>query len=156
MSKVNQDRRDFLKSTGIATGVLMVSPGVFGATVNTADIKDAVFDYIIVGAGSAGCVLANRLTEDENVSVLVIEAGGPELGVEAISTPLRLLELWNTGYDWAYFTAPQEHCNGRKIHWPRGRVVGGSSSLNGMLYVRGHASDYDCLLYTSPSPRDRG
>ena len=143
MSKVNQDRRDFLKSTGIATGVLMVSPGVFGATVNTADIKDAVFDYIIVGAGSAGCVLANRLTEDENVSVLVIEAGGPELGVEAISTPLRLLELWNTEYDWAYFTAPQEHCNGRKIHWPRGRVVGGSSSLNGMLYVRGHASDYD-------------
>ncbi len=143
MSQVDKQRREFLKSTGIATGVLMVSPGVFGATVNTSDIKDAEFDYIIVGAGSAGCVLANRLTEDSDVSVLVIEAGGPELGVEAISTPLRLLELWNTEYDWAYFTAPQKQCNGRKIHWPRGRVVGGSSSLNGMLYVRGYASDYD-------------
>lgn len=67
--------------------------------------------------------------------------------MEAISTPLRLLELWNTEYDYAYFTAPQQHCNGRAIHWPRGRVVGGSGSLNGMLYVRGQASDYDNWAY---------
>ena len=141
------NRRAFLKQTTIASGVLMVAPGVFGASVNTASAQTGTFDYIIVGAGSAGCVLANRLSEDEGAAVLVIEAGGPELGVEAISTPLRLLELWNTEYDWAYFTAPQEHCDGRQIHWPRGRVVGGSSSINGMLYVRGHASDYDNWAY---------
>jgi choline dehydrogenase len=137
------NRRQFLRNTGVASGVLLVGPGIFGASVNTVAAQTGTFDYIICGAGSAGCVLANRLTEDENVSVLIIEAGGPELGVEAISTPLRLLELWNTEYDWAYFTAPQKHCNNRKIHWPRGKVVGGSSCLNGMLYVRGHASDYD-------------
>jgi len=143
----NGSRRKFLKKVGVASGVLAVGPGIFGASVNTAQAQTGSFDYIIVGAGSAGCVLASRLTEDPDVSVLVIEAGGPELGVEAISTPLRLLELWNTEYDWAYYTAPQKHCNGRNIHWPRGRVVGGSSSLNGMLYVRGHASDYDNWAY---------
>ena len=131
----NLSRRSFLQKFGVASGVLVVGPGMYGASVNTAEAQTGTFDYIIVGAGSAGCVLAARLTEDPEVSVLVIEAGGPELGVEAISTPLRLLELWNTQYDWAYFTAPQEHCNDRQIHWPRGRVVGGSSSLNGMLYV---------------------
>ncbi|MEM9049282.1 MAG: GMC family oxidoreductase N-terminal domain-containing protein [Pseudomonadota bacterium] len=141
------NRRDFLRRSGAASGVLMVAPGLYGASVNTAEAQTGSFDYIIVGAGSAGCVLANRLTEEADASVLVIEAGGPELGVEAISTPLRLLELWNTEFDYAYFTAPQKHCNGRRIHWPRGRVVGGSSSLNGMLYVRGHASDYDNWAY---------
>jgi choline dehydrogenase len=147
MSDSIPGRREFLKNTALMSGALLVAPGVYGATVNTEAAKTGKYDYIIVGAGSAGCVLANRLTEDKEISVLIIEAGGPEEGVEAISTPLRLLELWNTEYDWAYFTAPQEHCNGRKIHWPRGRVVGGSSSLNGMLYVRGHASDYDNWAY---------
>jgi len=144
---VNQNRRQFIKKTAVASGVLSIGGGMFGASINTASAQTGEFDYIICGAGSAGCVLANRLTENPDVSVLVIEAGGPELGVEAISTPLRLLELWNTEYDWAYFTSEQKHCNGRKIHWPRGRVVGGSSSLNGMLYVRGHASDYDNWAY---------
>ena len=141
------NRRDFLRKTSLASGVLMVAPGVFGASVNTAAAQTGSFDYIICGAGSAGCVLAARLTEDPDVTVLLIEAGGPEEGVEAISTPLLLLQLWNTEYDYAYFTAPQKHCNNRKIHWPRGRVVGGSGSLNGMLYVRGHASDYDNWAY---------
>ncbi len=146
MSK-NINRRNFLKKSSLASGVLMVAPGVYGASVNTAAAQTGSFDYIICGAGSAGCVLAARLTEDPDVSVLLIEAGGPEEGVEAISTPLLLLQLWNTEYDYAYFTAPQKHCNGRQIHWPRGRVVGGSGSLNGMLYVRGHATDYDNWAY---------
>lgn len=141
------NRREFLGKTSVASGVLMVAPGVYGASVNTAHAQSGSFDYIVVGAGSAGCVMAGRLTEDADVSVLLIEAGGPEEGVDAISTPLRLLELWNTEYDWAYYTAPQKHCNNRQIHWPRGRVVGGSGSLNGMLYVRGHASDYDNWAY---------
>ncbi|MEO1612841.1 MAG: GMC family oxidoreductase N-terminal domain-containing protein, partial [Pseudomonadota bacterium] len=111
------------------------------------EAQTGAFDYVICGAGSAGCVLAARLTEDPDVSVLLIEAGGPEEGVQTIETPLLLLENWNTEYDYAYFTAPQKHCNGRKIHWPRGRVVGGSGSINGMLYVRGHASDYDNWAY---------
>ncbi len=147
MTESKMSRRDFLHKTSVASGVLMVAPGIYGASVNTAEAQTGSFDYIICGAGSAGCVLAARLTEDPEVSVLLIEAGGPEEGVEAISTPLLLLQLWNTEYDYAYFTAPQKHCNGRQIHWPRGRVVGGSGSLNGMLYVRGHASDYDNWAY---------
>ncbi|GGX68441.1 choline dehydrogenase [Tateyamaria omphalii] len=147
MTNTKMNRRDFMRKTSLASGVLLVAPGIYGASVNTAQAQTGAFDYIICGAGSAGCVLAHRLTENEDVSVLIIEAGGPEEGVEAISTPLRLLELWNTEYDWAYFTAPQKHCNGRNIHWPRGKVVGGSGSLNGMLYVRGHATDYDNWAY---------
>ena len=147
MTESKMSRRDFLHKTSVASGILMVAPGIYGASVNTAEAQTGSFDYIICGAGSAGCVLAARLTEDPEVSVLLIEAGGPEEGVEAISTPLLLLQLWNTEYDYAYFTAPQKHCNGRQIHWPRGRVVGGSGSLNGMLYVRGHASDYDNWAY---------
>ena len=146
MSK-KMTRRDFLRKTSLASGVLIVAPGIYGASVNTAAAQTGSFAYIICGAGSAGCVLAARLTEDPDVSVLLIEAGGPEEGVETIETPLLLLENWNTEYDYAYFTVPQEHCNGRQIHWPRGRVVGGSGSINGMLYVRGHASDYDNWAY---------
>jgi choline dehydrogenase len=147
MATKKMNRRAFLGQTSVASGVLMIAPGIYGASVNTAEAQTGSFDYVICGAGSAGCVLANRLTEDPNISVLLIEEGGPELGVEAISTPLRLLELWNTEYDWAFYTVPQKHCNGREIHWPRGKVVGGSGSLNGMLYVRGHATDYDNWAY---------
>lgn len=134
-------RRRFMQSVGVASGTLMVG-GLFGAKVNAAEDKEGAFDYVIVGAGSAGCVLANRLTEDPSVKVLLIEAGGPD-NSEAISTPLRLIELWKTQYDWAYDTVPQKHAHNRKLFWPRGKTLGGSSSLNGMIYVRGHASVYD-------------
>lgn len=134
-------RRRFLKTLGVASGTLMVG-GLPGARVNAAEDLAGRFDYIIVGAGSAGCVLANRLTENPKVRVLLLEAGGPD-DSEAISTPLRLIELWKTQYDWAYDTVPQKHAQNRTLFWPRGKTLGGSSSLNGMIYVRGHSSVYD-------------
>ncbi len=133
-------RRSFIGHTAVASGVLTLG-GTLGASINPADAQDVAYDYVICGAGSAGCVLAHRLTE-AGASVLLIEAGGPDTS-EAISTPMRLIELWGTDFDWGYSTTPQTNAKGRSLYWPRGKVLGGSSSLNGMIYVRGNASDYD-------------
>ncbi len=135
-------RRQFLGYTAVASGVLTLPTGLMGASVNPEDVEVQEYDYIIIGAGSAGCVLANRLTEDKNTKVLIIEAGGPD-NTEMISTPMRLLELWGTKYDWDYDTTRQKHAHNRILKWPRGKTLGGSSSLNAMIYVRGNASDYD-------------
>src|SRR3984893_7475501 len=101
------------------------------------------FDYIIVGAGSAGCVLANRLSADPQVRVLLLEAGGKDNNIW-IKVPLGLFYLIrNPHTDWCYQTEPEPECNGRQIPVPRGRMLGGSSSINGMVYVRGQPRDYD-------------
>lgn len=100
------------------------------------------FDYIIVGAGSAGCVLANRLSQDPACRVLLLEAGGEDQS-DAIYTPAYYSSLQDTHYDWAFRTPPQTHMNGRRIFVPQGRVLGGSSSLNFMIYMRGNRGDYD-------------
>lgn len=100
-----------------------------------------MYDYIIVGAGSAGCVLANRLTEDPDVRVLLLEAGGPDDRPE-IRMPIAFTKLFKTAYDWAYETQAQPQLKNRKIDWPRGKVLGGSSSINIMVYTRGSAYDY--------------
>lgn len=100
------------------------------------------YDYIVIGAGSAGCVVANRLTEDPTSSVLLLEAGGPDVKSE-IHVPLLWLSLWGTEVDWAYMTDAEPGCNGRQIACPRGKVLGGSSSINTMIYMRGNHSDYD-------------
>ena len=101
-----------------------------------------MYDYVIVGAGSAGCVLAARLTEDPACRVLLLEAGPPDRKLE-IRIPAAFNKLFKTRYDWAYETVPQEHLDGRPRFWPRGKTLGGSSSLNAMMYVRGNRVDYD-------------
>src|SRR5690606_37360972 len=102
-----------------------------------------MFDYIIVGAGSAGCVLANRLSEDPAVKVLLLEAG-PRDWHPFIHMPAGLAKLVNRkGVNWDYDTAPEPNLPGGRLWWPRGKVLGGSSSINAMCYIRGVPGDYD-------------
>lgn len=99
-------------------------------------------DYIVVGAGSAGAALAARLSEDPSISVLLLEAGGPDTALE-LHVPAAFSKLFRGPYDWGYDTVPQERLEGRTVFWPRGKTLGGSSSLNAMMWVRGFAADYD-------------
>ncbi|MEA2293926.1 MAG: choline dehydrogenase [Solirubrobacteraceae bacterium] len=99
-------------------------------------------DYVIVGAGSAGCVLANRLTEDPAVRVVLLEAGGKDRSPN-IKIPAAFAEQFHTKLDWEYYTEPERDCANRKLYLPRGKSLGGSSSMNAMLYVRGRPLDYD-------------
>jgi choline dehydrogenase len=101
-----------------------------------------MYDYIIVGAGSAGCVLAARLSEDPDVEVLLVEAGPADTS-DNIHIPLGCTALAHTAVDWDYSTGCEPHCDGRRIHLPRGRTLGGSSSTNAMVYIRGNRADYD-------------
>ncbi|MBY0532750.1 MAG: GMC family oxidoreductase N-terminal domain-containing protein [Xanthobacteraceae bacterium] len=102
-----------------------------------------MFDYIVVGAGSAGCVMANRLSADPSKRVCLIEAGPPDKN-PLIHIPLGLALLARThGINWGYLTAPELQLNNRRLYWPRGKTLGGSSSVNAMIYMRGHPADYD-------------
>jgi choline dehydrogenase len=106
-------------------------------------VSEESFDYVIVGAGSAGCVLADRLTEDGRSSVLLLEYGGSDRSLwiqmpTALSIPMNMER-----YDWRYYTEPEPHLNQRRLHTPRGKVLGGSSSINGLVYVRGNALDFE-------------
>ena len=101
-----------------------------------------MFDYIIIGAGSAGCLLANRLSENEANSVLVLEAGGPE-PLPEMRVPWLWRSLFGTEVDWQYQTEPQAELNGRVLDWPRGKAFGGSSAINNMIYIRGAKQDFD-------------
>jgi choline dehydrogenase len=102
------------------------------------------YDYIIIGAGSAGCVLANRLTQDPACKVLLLEAGGKDNSI-LVKMPAGVGSLISAkgDYNWGFWTEPEAQLDGRKLWWPRGKGWGGSSSINGMIYIRGHARDYD-------------
>jgi len=100
-----------------------------------------VHDVVIVGAGSAGCVLAARLSEDPSCRVLLLEAGGGDTRRE-ISIPAAFSKLFQSEIDWGYWTEPQPALDGRRVHWPRGRCIGGTSSMNATMAIPGDAADY--------------
>lgn len=100
------------------------------------------YDYVIVGAGSAGCALANRLSEDSATSVLLLEAGPPDRAKE-IRIPAAFSKLFKSKFDWGYETVPQAGLDGRHIYFPRGKVLGGSSAMNAMMWIPGDRVDFD-------------
>src|SRR3981081_705897 len=106
-------------------------------------MQTAIYDYIIVGAGSAGCVLANRLSAHGRYSVLLLEAG-PRDSSLWIHLPIGYAKtMFHPVYNWGFYTDPEPGMNNREVYWPRGRGLGGSSSINGLIYVRGQQQDYD-------------
>ena len=107
------------------------------------------YRYVIVGAGSAGCVLANRLSADPACQVALLEAGGPDRKRE-IRIPAALTKLFLTEYDWKYYTTKQPHLSDRELYWPRGKTLGGSSSINAQAWTRGHRADYDGWAQSCP------
>ncbi|KQS69186.1 GMC family oxidoreductase [Modestobacter sp. Leaf380] len=110
------------------------------------------FDVVVVGAGSAGCALAGRLSEDPSLQVLLLEAGGSDDVLE-VQVPAALYKTFRTRRDWNYSTEPQPAAAGRSVFWPRGKLLGGSSSINAMIYVRGAAADYDEWAQLTGDPR---
>ena len=102
----------------------------------------AQYDYVVIGAGSAGCVVANRLTENSETTVLVLEAGHPATKPEALA-PLAWINLLGTEIDWTYWTEPEPHLDRRKVLCSRGKAVGGTSAINAMIYMRGNRHDFD-------------
>ncbi|MFN0249797.1 MAG: GMC family oxidoreductase [Kofleriaceae bacterium] len=101
-----------------------------------------MFEYVIVGAGTAGCVLANRLTAN-GASVALVEAGPPKHGEFRVRAPGMYVTLWRSNLDWNFTTEPQAHVEDRRMFWPRGKVTGGTGSLNALVYIRGHPDNYD-------------
>ncbi len=100
-------------------------------------------DYIVVGAGSAGSVLARRLSDDPKCRVLLIEAGPPKHRSFVVQAPGLYSQIWRSKLDWEFYTTPQVHADGRRMFWPRGKILGGTSCLNASVYVRGHRDNYD-------------
>src|SRR5215813_9054593 len=139
--------RSRLVNAGSASGCSANSPATLVRTSRVCSdcgfgTGVAVYDYVIVGAGSAGCVLAARLSENPSANVLLLEAGPPDTADE-IHIPAALNLLFQSTYDWGFRTVPQDRAAGQSVYWPRGKVIGGSSSINAMIYIRGNKYDYN-------------
>lgn len=124
----------------------VVQEGFFTYASQGDDMTEMEFDYIVIGGGSTGCVVANRLSEDAGNRVLLLEAGGPDTN-PAIHDPGRVASLWGSEVDWAYFTEEEPGLNGRKIMCNRGKVMGGSSAIHAMIFIRGNPLDFDHWNY---------
>ncbi|QRW04470.1 GMC oxidoreductase [Ceratobasidium sp. AG-Ba] len=128
----------------VATPSTSASESKHKSTVSADELASyKSYDYVIIGGGTAGCVLAHRLSEDPNVSVLVVEAGKDSLDQLFSRIPLTFAKLFKTEADWAYNTTPQPELNNRALFWPRGKMLGGCSSINAMMYTHAAPSDYD-------------
>lgn len=140
-------RRGFIKAA-TALGMVASVPMVLGARHAKASAADQ-YDYVIIGAGSAGCALAARLAEDSSKNILVIEAG-PADTHQAIHVPVAFPQLFKTPFDWDYTSVPQDGLAGNTVYIPRGKVYGGSSSINAMIYMRGHPNSYNAWAKENP------
>src|SRR5262249_15105565 len=114
----------------------------FGPTTNKGETLSQHADYIVIGAGSAGCAVAARLSENTAATVLLIEAGAGNRRI-SVKAPAAFSKQFHTNLDWDYWTEPEPHLNGRRIFSPRGKMLGGSSEMNAMIYIRGNRLDYD-------------
>lgn len=135
------NRRRFIQASAATAASIGVSTLRASAT-GSQDKVHSKYDYIVIGAGSAGCVIANRLSQNSDTTVLLLEAGNPDTKPE-IHIPAQASSLYGSEVDWSYLTEPEPYLNHRKIFCPRGKVLGGSSSINLMIYIRGNSLDYD-------------
>ncbi|KAF8512598.1 aryl-alcohol oxidase [Hysterangium stoloniferum] len=131
---------------------LLIPPSLCAIYTNIADLPQTNFDFIVIGGGLAGNVIANRLTENAKVSVLVLEAGGSDQGILDVQVPWLSPLLEGSAYDWNYTTIPQPGANNRVIGYSRGFILGGCTSLNRLIYTRGSADDYDRFARVSQDP----
>ncbi|GLB40421.1 putative aryl-alcohol oxidase [Lyophyllum shimeji] len=133
----------------LLAGVTSSSAAIYDRFESLPGVK---YDFIVIGGGTAGNVVANRLTEDPRVNVLVFESGPSNEGVLDSIVPFFATSLENTAYDWNFTTTPQRGLSGRSLAYPRGHILGGSSSINGMFYTRGSSSDFDRFAAVTQDP----
>src|SRR5262249_53734838 len=155
------DRRAFLRlaaAAGIGSAIARALADQMGAASAGQGLRGhrlaGSYDYIVVGAGSAGCTVAARLSENPACRVLLIEAGSSDVDRPALQNPVLWPSTFGTDVDWAYRTTPQAQAARRMIDWPRGKVLGGSSSIKAMIWVWGHAADFDQWAYAGSAGWD--